>query len=47
MALKQLASANVNQLPVVDPENRRRVLAMLSRHDIIVAYYKEIEKLHR
>lgn len=45
-AIKRLASANVNQLPVVDPDNPRKVLAMLSRHDIIMAYYREMERRH-
>jgi len=46
-AIKKLTSANVSQIPVVSPDNPRKVLAMLSRHDIIMAYYREMERLHR
>jgi CIC family chloride channel protein len=45
-AIKEMTSANVSQLPVVDPKNRKKVLAMLSRHDIVLAYYEQMEKLH-
>ena len=43
-ALKRMAMAEIRELPVVSREDPRRVLAMLSRKDVIRTYHEEIER---
>lgn len=43
-ALKLMADLNIRELPVVDVENKRRVLSVISRKDITRAYHWEIER---
>jgi chloride channel protein, CIC family len=43
-ALKLMSDLNVRELPVVDEENRRKVLSIISRKDITRAYHQEIER---
>jgi len=47
-ALRLLTSKNVDELPVVESLNRpSRVLAMLSRRDLIAAYQRHLHKLEK
>jgi chloride channel protein, CIC family len=43
-ALRKMAMAEIRELPVVSKEDPRRVLAMLSRKDLIRIYHDKIEK---
>jgi len=43
-ALKKMTMAEIRKLPVVSSEDPRRVVAMLSRKDLIRIYHDEIEK---
>jgi CIC family chloride channel protein len=45
-ALKKLTSKDIGQLPVVDRNDPKKVLALLSRKDIITAYHNALEQ-HR
>ena len=44
-ALREFAFKDIEELPVVSPYDRRRVLAMLTRRAIITAYHRKIEEL--
>lgn len=46
-ALKKMTEAEIRELPVVSPEDSRRVISMLSRKDIIRTYHDEIEKIQK
>lgn len=41
-AVQRMAAANVGRLPVVDPQDPRRLVAMLRRQDIIRAYSRAV-----
>lgn len=43
-ALVKIGSRNIEQLPVVDKDNPRKIIGMLSRRDIISAYNKGLLK---
>ncbi len=44
-ALERIGSRNIERLPVVDVHERRRVVGMLSRRDIVTAYNRAIYRL--
>jgi len=46
-ALKIMAHLNVRELPVVTAEERKEVIAIVSRKDITRAYHEEMERLKR
>ncbi|MBN2282874.1 MAG: chloride channel protein [Deltaproteobacteria bacterium] len=41
-ALEKIGFRNIEQLPVVDEHNRRKIVGILSRRDIFAAYNKEL-----
>ncbi|MDH4231175.1 MAG: chloride channel protein, partial [Nitrospirota bacterium] len=43
-AIKKFSLKDIEEIPVVDPNNPRRVLSMIRRKDIIAAYNKEVLK---
>jgi len=43
-AMRKFTMKNIEELPVVDEEDRRRILGMLSRRDVLTAYNKERQK---
>jgi len=47
-ALRRFTQKNINDIPVVDAEDSRRVIGMLSRKDLIAAYHDRVTALqHR
>jgi CIC family chloride channel protein len=44
-ALRRMTELNVDELPVVDPEDRTRLLGLLSRRQLTLAYTSLIESL--
>jgi CIC family chloride channel protein len=46
-ALRRFTQKNIDYLPIVDPQNSRRVVGMLSRHDVIAAYHQKVTELQR
>jgi CIC family chloride channel protein len=44
-ALKRFTSLNLDELPVVDPDQPRKLLGMLRRRDTIAAYNQQLTKL--
>jgi CIC family chloride channel protein len=46
-ALLQLGARDVGRIPVVDREDRTKLLGILRRHDIINAYRKKLEESSR
>ncbi len=44
-ALRRMTELNVDELPVVDPEDRTRLLGLLSRRQLTLAYTSMIESL--
>jgi CIC family chloride channel protein len=44
-ALRVLTQKNIDEVPVVDPDDPRRVLGMLNRKDVIAAYHERILQL--
>jgi CIC family chloride channel protein len=42
MALKKIGFKNIEQLPVVDKNNPRKIIGILSRRDIFAAYNKAL-----
>jgi CIC family chloride channel protein len=44
-ALQRFTRKNIDELPVVDPHEPRRLLGMLRRKDLIAAYHHEIERI--
>ncbi len=44
VALRKLVSANCEELPVVDDEEDGKILGMLSRRDLIVAYNRQMQE---
>lgn len=47
VALKRFAMVNVDELPVVEPENQNKVVGILSRRDCLTAYHKVLSKLQK
>ena len=43
--LKKLTINNMNIIPVVENDNPRKVIAMLSRGELLAAYDREIKKV--
>jgi hypothetical protein len=39
-----MADLDVRELPVVDKEDRKKVISVISRKDITRAYHQEIER---
>jgi CIC family chloride channel protein len=46
-ALRRFTQKNIDYLPIVNHENNRRVIGMLSRHDVIAAYHYKVTELQR
>ena len=47
-ALRRFTQKNIDYLPIVDPQDARCLLGMLSRHDVIAAYHNKVTALqHR
>jgi CIC family chloride channel protein len=46
-ALKLMADLDVRELPVVDKQDRRKVISVISRKDITKAYHREIDRAKR
>jgi CBS-domain-containing membrane protein len=46
-ALKFMADLDVRELPVVDKEDRRKVISVIGRKDITRAYHLEIDRAKR
>ena len=44
-ALRVFTQKNIDEVPVVEPENRKRILGMLNRKDVIAAYHERIMQL--
>lgn len=44
-AMRRFTMKNIDELPVVDPDDGRRVLGMLSRKDVIGAYGRRVQEL--
>ncbi len=44
-ALRRLTQKNIDEIPVVDPEDPGRVIGMLSRKDVIAAYHDRVTEL--
>jgi CIC family chloride channel protein len=42
VAMKKIGSRNIDYLPVVDTDNPRQIIGMLSRRDIIAAYNRSL-----
>jgi CIC family chloride channel protein len=45
VALKRFTSLNLDELPVIDPEDSGRLLGMLRRKETIAAYNQQLVKL--
>lgn len=43
-AVKKMDMAGIRQLPVVDPQNPRRLLGVITRKDVVAAYNREMVK---
>ncbi len=44
-ALRRLTQKNIDEVPVVDPDNASHIIAVLSRHDINTAYHDRVTEL--
>jgi CIC family chloride channel protein len=44
-ALRRFTKKNIDDIPVVDPENHKKILGMLSRKHLIAAYHDRITEL--
>jgi chloride channel protein, CIC family len=44
-ALRRFTQKNIDFVPIVDPENDRKILGMLSRRDVIAAYHNRVTEL--
>ena len=44
-ALRRMTELNIDEIPVVDPEDSTRLLGLLSRRDLTLAYTSLIESL--
>ena len=47
VALKKMTEAEIRELPVVSRDDRRRLISMLSRKDVLRTYHDEIERMNR
>ncbi|NOZ24494.1 MAG: chloride channel protein [Nitrospirae bacterium] len=45
-AMKHFALMDIEEIPVVDPDNRKKVVGMLRRGDVIAIYNREILRKH-
>ncbi len=43
-ALKSMAIVNVREIPVVSEDDRRKIISLVSRKDIVRAYHREMER---
>ncbi|RLD98378.1 MAG: chloride channel protein, partial [Aquificota bacterium] len=43
-AVKKMDMAGVRQLPVVDPQDPKRLLGIITRKDVVAAYNREMVK---
>jgi len=43
-ALRKFTLKNIEEIPVVDIKNSRRVIGMLNRRDVIAVYNNELQK---
>ena len=46
-ALRRFTQKNIDYLPVVDPDDARKILGMLSRRDVIAAYHDRVTELQQ
>jgi CIC family chloride channel protein len=46
-AMKRFTVKNIDELPVVDPEDDRRVLGLVSRKDVIAAYGRRVREFRQ
>lgn len=46
-ALRRFTQKNIDYLPIVAQDQPRRVIGMLSRHDVIAAYHQKVTELQR
>ena len=46
-ALRLMADLDVRELPVVGKEHPDRVVSLISRKDVVIAYHTEMERLKR
>ncbi|HEX4412748.1 MAG TPA: chloride channel protein [Lacipirellulaceae bacterium] len=46
-ALRKFTELNLDELPVIDPNNSARLLGMLRRHDVIGRYNKKLSEYHQ
>jgi CIC family chloride channel protein len=44
-ALRRFTQKNIDYIPVVEPEHKGRILAMLSRRDVIAAYHDRVTQM--
>jgi CIC family chloride channel protein len=44
-ALRRLTALNLDEVPVVDPDDPARLLGLLGRRELIAVYTREIEAL--
>ena len=44
-ALRRFTQKNIDDIPIVDPDNKTRVIGMLSRHDVIAAYHDKVTEM--
>ena len=47
VALKRLASKQIGRLPVVDKEDKTKLLGLITRSDIVNAYNKKVVEKFR
>src|SRR6185312_15905870 len=46
-ALRKFTELNLDELPVIDPNNSTRLLGMLRRHDVIDCYNRKLSEYHQ
>ena len=46
-ALRRFTQKNIDYLPIVEADSPKRVIGMLSRHDVIAAYHARIGEIQR
>ena len=46
-ALKRLTELNLDEIPVVSPDDPAQLLGLLSRRELVAAYTNQIEALRR
>ncbi len=45
-AMRWFTRENIDEIPVVDPDDTRQIIAMLSRKNVIAAYNEQMAALH-